>query len=313
MKMKWMPVAAILVAALTVPAIAQEGEKETESARKVNLTLKHEKDQTITESKESSTHVKIGGGGMVFQEQWASETGTKVSEILEVNDKGKIIKARVKWSDGKTVAEAEEMGQPGEPVEMESDLNGASILYTWNEKTEEYDSKVEEGDANGEGMKEQLEKTDPFVNPFVPGREVKVGESWDADEEGLKKMFAGDDNITVKEVSGTCKAEEIIEENGAELLVVKFDVEVKGVVQDESLDNPDLDMTVKGSYHWDIKNGRIASVEMENEGSFEAETQGPQGAMQVNFNMTAEEVLAMEYGKIEAEAEDEDVEEGGMD
>lgn len=316
MKMKWMPLAAMLAAMITVPALAQEPkDKASKPARTVNLTLTYEKNQKITEKSEESTHLKVTAGGNVMQQRWATETGTKVTEVLEVTEEGAVSKFRVKWTDGTEVVEEENMGQAGEPMESDAEMKGTSILYTWNAKEEKYDSNLEKGDAELSETKQQLARKNPLKNPFVPGKEVKIGDTWDADQAGMEDLFTGDESITLKEVSGACTAREIVEEEGIEYLLVDVDVEMKAELQDDNLGTPELTATIEGVYYWNIKESRIDKLTRDNEGGFDAEVQGQQGKMAIKFEITGDETIEYAYSKADADdkgaddAEDDDEEE----
>jgi|SRR5690606_11514987 len=174
----WMKLsmATLLLAALAVPTIAQESDK---AARTFNLKEKFAKDQKVTETKEENNNTDVAlEDGTVLESNSETETGTKIMEVLAVSEDGKITQARVRWTKGTTITEVTKLGQePTDPVEMDSQLKGASILYTFNAETKKWESKLEKGDAELKDVKKQLNKTDPFANAFIPNREVKLGET----------------------------------------------------------------------------------------------------------------------------------------
>lgn len=311
----WMrlSMATLLLAALAVPTIAQESDK---AARTFNLKEKFAKDQKVTETKEENNNTDVAlEDGTVLESNSETETGTKVMEVLAVSEDGKITQARVRWTKGTTITEVTKLGQePTDPVEMDSELKGASILYTFNAETKKWESKLEKGDAELKDVKKQLNKSDPFANAFIPNREVKLGESWEIDGDALKAMFSGDDSIELKEGSGTCKAEEVVKEGEVELLRVSFETKLKGKLKDENIGEPEITAGNKGSYFWDIKEGRIVRVNMENTGEFNATVQHPQaGALKLTVTIKGEAEMKQAYGKIGDKEEEEKEEEGGMD
>ncbi|MEZ5993196.1 MAG: hypothetical protein R3E76_12710 [Planctomycetota bacterium] len=303
--MKWMQVSltALLLSALAIPAMAQE---TTEEARTVMLKESFKAGYSSTETAEESNTTEVSAQEMVVQTETNTETETKITDVLEVNEKGKITKARIRWTEGTTTTEKVELGkEPEDAVTVDSELTGASILYTWNAEKKAWEAKLEEGDADLDDVKKQMKKTDPFVNPFVPDREVKIGESWDADAEGLKALFSGDEGIKLKAVTATCKAEEIVTEKEMEYLKVSIELTMTGELQDENIGKPEITATRKGHYLYDIAEGRIVSIELDSEGSFDAEVQTPQGKMALTVGIAGNEKRAITYGETEAK-EDED-------
>ena len=313
---KWiaLPMAALMLAAMAIPSMAQDMKKE---ARTVMLKESNKAGTSITEKKEEAneTTVSLKEPEMVLQNENKAETGTKVTDILTVDDAGKITSARVTWTEGKVTTEASRMGQPpADPVEEEGVMNGVSILYTWNADKKAFTAKVEKGDAEDSEVKKEASKKQPFANAFVPGREVKVGESWEPEEQALKDMMGEDEGIKLESISATCTAEEIVTEDGVELLRVSLDIKMTAELQDEGLGKPKLTATRKGSYYWNIKEARATRVELKNEGGFEAEVNDPQaGKMDLKVEVAGTEAMTMTYAKTEAEDGDDDGEEDDDD
>ncbi|MBZ0136761.1 MAG: hypothetical protein K8I27_10350 [Planctomycetes bacterium] len=315
--MKWtaLSIAGLLALTLTVPGLAQEAKPE---ARTVMLKQKLTKELKITdESTDVTTQTVTLTNGMVVQTQTETESQLQVTEILEVAEDGSATKVRVRWTHGTTETIRSQMNQQGqlvegEPVTEASPHKGASVLHTWNAEKKAWENTLEKGDKEASKVKKQLTKKDPLANPLIPNREVKVGDKWDADEQGLKDFFGSPDAPKVTKATGKLKAEEIVEEEGAEYLRVSFEIVL-------TLDNmgKDLDATSKGNYYFNIKEGRVALVEMEMGAALEDEH--PElGKLAIAIEGT----LAIEaaYGKVgdkdrepsKAEEEEEE-EEGGMD
>jgi hypothetical protein len=317
--MKWtaLSVAGLLAFVLAVPGVAQESEKpEAKEGRKVNLTEKYSKDLKITSESDavSSSEVTLENG-MVVQGTDETETEVQITEILEVADDGKVTKLRVRWTESTKVTESSQMGQPGEPVEEEGAHKGASILHTWNAEKKAWENKLEKGDKDADDVKKQLKKKDPLANPMIPNREVKVGESWKADEKALKEFFGNDDAITLSKAESTLKAEEIVKEEDVEYLRVSFEIKLTGNLNDDDIGKPELTMTNKGNYYFNIKESRVELVEMETEGSFSADVEDPaMGKMTLKVAIEGTRVMASEFGKVgDDEDKDDEDEDDGMD
>lgn len=311
-KVLTLSLAALMLGALALPANAQDG-KKTEEARKVLVKYTYKAMERHTEKSEKSgdTVVKPQGQDMILETDTRTTNETKVTDILEVNDDGLATSVRISWKDGKETLEVVRMGQPpADPVESETARNGVSILYTWDAEKKEYTSKLEKGDEESAAVKKELGKKDPLLNAFIPGREVKVGESWDVDEQALKDMMGKDEVITPSEITATCKAEEIVKEDGAELLRVSMDITMKADMKNEKLGDPELEVTRTGSYFWNIKESRVVRVEIEDETTFDGTINHPQmGKMDLSFTQTGEETKTDTVGKVE----DDDSDEGKKD
>ena len=316
--MKWtaLPIAGLLALFMAVPSLAQDEKKDGTEARKVMLKQKISKDLKVTEESGAETTQTVTlENGMVVQSQVETEYEVQITEYLEVAEDGTPTKLRVRWTESGSETVTSQMNQQGElvegePVEEEGAHKGASILHTWNAEKKAWESTLEKGDKEASEVQKQLGKKDPLANPMMPNREVKVGEEWKADEQGLKDFFATPDGPKIKKAGGTLKAEEILEEDGVEYLRVSFDLTLTLDAEGE-----ELPVSNKGDYYFNIKEGRVVAVEMEM--GAELENEHPQfGKMAI----TIEGVRAIEasFGKVgdKDDAEDEeDVEDedGGMD
>ncbi|MCB9892909.1 MAG: hypothetical protein H6839_00500 [Planctomycetes bacterium] len=305
-KVLTMSLAALMLGALAMPAFAQDKKEE---ARSVLLKDTYKAMERRTEKTEDSneTNVKPKDQEMVLQNEKKTSNETKVIDILEVNADGKPTSIRIRWTEGTETTETTNMGQPpSDPVEEDSEMKGVSILFTWNADKKAYVGKLEEGDAELSGVKKELSKKDPLFNAFIPNREVKVGESWEPKEEDIKAMMGEDENVKLTKVSATCKAEEIVKEEGAELLRVSLEISMTGELQNEDLGKPTIEATRSGSFYWNIKEARVVRIEMENKAEFEAEVTHPQaGKMTLTVTVEGEEKMTETVGKVEEEDKDD--------
>lgn len=309
--------ATLLLAALVAPSIAQDSKAEE---RTFLVKEKHEKGVKVREEHEESQETKVAlEDGTVVETTTKTETETQVTEILAVSAEGKVSQGRVSWPKGTQVVEVVKLGEePADPVEMDIERKGASILYTFNAETKKWEAKLEKGDEELDDVKKALKKAEPFANPFIPGREVKLGESWDADKDILKTMFASDESIELKEATGTCKAEEVVKEGELELLRISFEMKISGKLKDENIGTPDLAGVNKGSIFWNCKEGRAERIEMENSAEFVATVQHPQlGALKLTITISGSASAKFSYGKVgdkeEEKEEKDEKEEDGMD
>lgn len=290
-------IAALAILAIALPAVAQEGKERT-----VSLKHKHAQGEIHTEDEEESGKQTIElGGGVATRISDEVSVKQKVTEVLEVDETGKITKARVTWKVDKTTTTMQDFGEeaPGDPTEADGAKKDAKILYTWNKEKKAWESKLENGDAEDSDIKKELKHQSPFTNPLIPGRDVKVGEEWVPSEEDLKAAFPTPETLEATTMKATCKAEEIVKEDGKELLRVSFVMEMGGKIKDESMDNPEFSGTNTGSYFWDIAESRVVRVEAEQVMAFEAEVTTPQGKIAAKFDGNGKSVIKMTYGKAE--------------
>lgn len=290
-------IAALAILAIALPAVAQEGKERT-----VSLKHKQAVGDIHTEDEEESGKQSIElGGGVATRTTDEVSVKQKVTEVLEVDADGKITKARVTWKVDKTTTTMQDFGEekPGEPTEADGAKKDAKILYTWNKEKKAWESKLENGDAEEADIKKELGHQSPFSNPLVPDKDVNIGEEWTPTEESLKAAFPMPENLELKSMTATCKAEEIVKEDGKELLRVSFAMEMTGKIKDESMADPEFTGKNSGSYFWDIAEGRVARVEADQEMGFEAEVTTPQGKVAAKFAGSGKTVMKMSYSKAE--------------
>ncbi len=306
MKTKLMGLAALLLITMTVIPVSAQA--KVAGARKVTLKEKHEAGIVITENSTENMDGKIaitvGGQQMDGSEQTKGVEET-TTEILALGADGEVSEARVTYvKDANTKSEQKPGAKEvGDPVESKGDLEGVVIHWAFDATTKAWTSKLERSDpaqSESKDVLKALKKKQPFANPFIPGKEVAVGDAWEVTEAELKAFFGeGDDDFKVKEAKATCKLEEIVTVEGKEQAKVSFVINVSATGQNQNLGELDITMANTGHYMFDLTTSRTVSVEMNPEVSFEKEVETEQGKIKVGYKATGKEVKLFTYAKAE--------------
>lgn len=303
MKIKLMGLAALALASLlVVPVSAQE----KTAAKKIMLKEKHEVGIVVTEKSVETRDgkIKIAAGGNEMDgadlERGESESTT---EILAVNAAGDISDGRVAHTKDRKKKSSQKPGEPemGPEEESTGDMEGVTIRYTWSDETKGFAAKLEAGE-NAKDTKDvlkALKKKQPFKAPFLTGKEVAVGETWEVAEAALREFIGEDDEGKITEVKATCKFEEIISDKTGEFAKVSFVMTLKGTFNDDNLGELEVSGKNEGHFLLNIAQGRITKVEMKSEMGFEKEVQSPQGNVKVTYKMTGSETKDFTFAKKE--------------
>ncbi len=301
MKLKLLGLAALaMIACLVNPASAQE----KPAARKVLVKEKYEAGMVITESgvETSQTTTTITAGGQSADKvEEDKEEKEKTTEVQSVGADGHISGARVNHIKSKKSHAEQDFGaaEMGEAAVSTGDLEGVVIAWVFDAEKKAWTGKLEKGEENA-GTKKALAKKEPFKVPFIPGKEVSVGQSWDVAEADLRAFFADDEAMKVSEIKATCTAEEIIAGKGGESLKVSFVIDIKAILQNEGLKNPEVTAKVSGHYMFNIGTSLCDSVELNPELSFSGEAPG-RGGEKIPFTvkMKGQETMTLSYKKAE--------------
>ncbi|CAG0975771.1 hypothetical protein PLCT2_01610 [Planctomycetaceae bacterium] len=301
MKLKLMGIAAIvMIACLVTPASAEE----KTAARKVLVKEKNEAglviSETGTETSQTTTTITVGGQTADKIEE-DKEEKEKVTEVQSVNAEGHISGARVSYNKSKKSHAEQDFGaaELGEAAISTGDLEGAVIAWAFDAEKKAWSGKLEKGEDN-KGTKKALTKKEPFKVPFIPGKEVAVGETWEIADKDLRDFFADDEAMKVNEIKASCTAEEIIAGKGGECLKVTFVIDIKATLQNEDLKNPEVTAKITGHYMFNIGTSLCDSVELNSELSFSSEATG-RGGEKIPFTvkMKGQEIMTLTYKKAE--------------
>lgn len=228
--------------------------------------------ETTVETSDQNMH--FGSIPMLKKEEKNSVSRT---EILGVDGNGYPTEARLSWTKVEiTEQKNKRMSEEwGEPTKVESGLTTAVIHYERDPGSADFKSTLDEGDDASGAVQKNLDKVDPFLVPFIPGREVSIGDSWEVDRKALERFFGENDKLEVTDQKATCKAEEMVDEDGLNLLKVTFDMSMKGKLLDERLgDGTPFSAHTTGYFLWDVDNQRAHKVEINPTMEFEGESQG---------------------------------------
>jgi len=301
MKIKLLGLAALAIASLLVVPVSAE---EKAAAKKVMLKEKYEAGlvitETGTETSQTTTTITVGEQSADKVEE-DKEEKERVTEVQAVGADGHIGGARVSYNKSKKSHAEQDFGaaELGEAAVSTGDLEGAVIAWAFDAEKKSWSGKLEKGEDN-KGTKKVLAKKEPFKVPFIPGKEVAVGESWEIAEKDLRDFFGDDEAMKVSEITARCSADEIIAGKAGESLKVTFVIDIKANLQNEDLKNPEVTAKITGHYMFNIGTSLIDSVELNTELSFSGEAPG-RGGEKIPFTvkMKGQEIMTQTYKKAE--------------
>ncbi len=135
-----------------------------------------------------------------------------------------------------------------------SDLEGLSVLFTWNADSEEYDVAFADGDGDTDlldGLEEDMD-----LRALLPDGEVSEGDSWELDAESLASLAMPGGNLKLipddADEESMEEFEEMFEELGEEF----------GELFEESLDG-DSTATFTGTREVDGKTVGVVALELD--------------------------------------------------
>lgn len=189
---------------------------------------------------------------------------------------------------GSSVSETSSMqGDETKEDEESSELEGQTVVFTWDEDAEEYATSFHESDADEDLLDDLEEDTD--LRAFLPKGEVAEGDTWeikasafaalfspggdvklvgendeDDDEEGLDEQF--EENLS-GEVTATFKGTR--DADGVKVAVIEIAGELSSEAEEEVDEGPgegsmtaSIDFDVEGQLLWNLKGGHFASLEL---------------------------------------------------
>jgi hypothetical protein len=176
-------------------------------------------------------------------------------------------------------------GDEQETLEAESDLEGRTVLFTWDADDEEYATAFEgdEGDSDLlEGLAARIDLAD-----FLPEDEVAEGDEWEVPVEAMRAVLepggdlqlvseeegeGGPDTDLGEELDGSVRAtlRGSREEDGRTLAVIGLEVEVEGVEERPLADGTgeetsEQEFDLSGELTWDGEAGRLHALELTGE------------------------------------------------
>jgi len=149
---------------------------------------------------------------------------TLLDEYVAIAD-GRPTKLRRNYEalEGLVSMEGSAGGESGsEQTEMESDLVGATVMWTWNPATSAYDRSFE-GSAKPDAERLENLREDTDLRALLPAGEVEVGASWEVDAKVLgdllwaggsvespSKEAASEEGPDLEELFGDVSPEELL-------------------------------------------------------------------------------------------------------
>jgi hypothetical protein len=224
-------------------------------------------------------------------------------------------------------------GENSDESDYASELEGKSVLFTWNEEHEAFDVSFAEDEEGDSELLEELEE-DMDLRSFLPQGEVSEGDGWEIDvqvfnqtmdpggdlrlvdtedeEEDEEDQF--DENLS-GEIRATYKG--TIEEDGRRLAVIAIEAEIETFDEGEGFgggelpegmegkNRTELTFTLSGELRWDVAGGHAADYELSGEGgvgmsqSVSGEMEGERFEQEQVLDLAGSVRFAMEFARSE--------------
>jgi hypothetical protein len=212
-------------------------------------------------------------------------------------------------------------GDSEESVNMgASELEGLSVVFTWDDDAEEYDAEFD-GEEADEDLLDELD-IESVLAQFLPDDEVDEGDSWEVDIDafielsepgGYLAILAEDEDenrdITTQlgeHLEGDIEAtfEGLREVDGDELAVILLTLELaseferEGEEDGEPVQTYRFEFELEGEILWDVAAGLPRSLELEGDMAVtivaRRELSAPQGELEIVQTQEFEGVLTYE-------------------
>ncbi len=124
----------------------------------------------------------VSGEIGMFEIAFRNEQTVEVTDVYGVIANGRPVKLERTYDEISSAVSFEvfhEMGDESTDMPSTSEIEGESVVFTWNEENGEYDVAFA-GDEEGEGDKKLLENLaeDMDLRAFLPGEDVSEGDTW---------------------------------------------------------------------------------------------------------------------------------------
>ena len=181
----------------------------------------------------------------------------KTSQALEVTDQYEVIAdgrpAKLKRSFDKVETSSHitvsnpMVGDNEADVPASSELEGATVLFSWNDSEEDFDVAFAEGeDGDEELLVGLLENMD--LRGFLPGKEVSVGDTWKVPTDAVQNALRPGGDLKLKPESdsedmtgmGDFSSDDLIES-----LEGEFEAEYSGTREEEGVRVGVIQLTLK--------------------------------------------------------------------
>lgn len=228
-------------------------------------------------------------------------------------------------SDSETIDLEGPSGEMDESTDRESRLEGATVVFTWDEDDEEYVAGFEDDDGDEELLEDLACRID--LASFLPSRPVSPGDTWDVDVAAFEDIldpggdlhFESDEERSDEEqeardemeeqmednLDGEITAElvEIVEEGGNRVAVIALRVEIETYGSVGPIENSangatimttqelEVSLDLEGELLWNLDAGHLAGLELGGEFRYvttNLQTMSGEGEIEFELNQVFE-------------------------
>jgi hypothetical protein len=302
MHAKFLLISSLLAVAVPPRALEEELLFSPEASTKMTIAYSMEASMDLVDQ---SVDITVDGEDRspelppteVNVEQVGSITFT--DQVLEQED-GNVTKLRrtfVEIVDENSQTVESDGGGGSETTEGESDLEGMTVVFTWDAEESEYGVEFDEDEDGDEELLEGLE-FDIYMTGFLPDGGVSIGDSWEVEPGAMSWVVdPGGDLSIVSErdsedddersqqikdnLEGTinCTLKEVVEEDGARLAVIEMNIEITtGFILEEDIDMEQVSGTseegvaieyeLAGEYRWNLDAGVLQGFDVSGDISY---------------------------------------------
>lgn len=179
-------------------------------------------------------------------------------EVIEVSEDGTVQRARIKYDKAdmrvsrNVSPDTDEMGKFRSGVSF---LSVAELNYSISDGA--LKCQVSDQHMKYVQVKAEVARGEPFLNPIVPDRDVKIGDTWVVDGQRLARFLSQRD-LRGTSADGSATAVEIQESiDGRRLLEVTFKGKFAGEWTPEAGSATQFNGELTGVLRWDIEASRV--------------------------------------------------------
>ncbi len=319
-----LPRSTLAVPALALPAIALIGAFAAPRAPAEEITFRRTPGQRLAFVFASEAELDLTDMSMSRDDEewegdmpeWTISHEEKIAftdEVLEAED-GRILKLRRTFDEisetRKNEISAAE-GSHSDEGEGASELEDATVVFTWDADLEEYEAAFEDGEGDLD-LLEELECRVDFAE-FLPQDSVAKGDTWTVEAKAFNGIVApgGDLHVLFEDeepeeeggmsdqladnVEGeiSCKLVDLREEDGVRIAVIALQAKLRthGVEEGEieaevgtvsTTQEVRIEYALDGEFLWNLSAGHVAGIELA--GSLDYEMDGVQELSGVTYS-----------------------------
>ncbi len=284
------PVLLLLGNARVPDEIAFRVESGTTLVRTMTQAFEMElESMTVTMNGEEVPAELVGEFDMSMQR----EDQYEITDVFEAMDGGRPTRLRRTFDrlgGRETITYKHPDDQQTDESDYESELEGKSVVFSWDEDEERFDVAFVEGTQGDSTLLEDLEE-DMDLRDLLPPGEVEEGESWEVDVKVFDQTMEPGGDLRLEDTEGeeeedsedqfdenlsgtiTATYKGTVEEDGVRLAVIAIEAEVQTFDDEEGAPegfegglHTEFAFDLEGELRWNLAGHHAASYELAGDG-----------------------------------------------